>query len=144
MCTQNQWGLRKLLLLLAVLILSTGAEACYAQDKHDEIKALLKERRDLLSEVATAMTKAFIERRVDWQVLVQAERDSLKADLDWFDRTDDRIQAIDKHKKVADKVLVIVEALEKVGKVGRTDVLQVRAYVLEVQIELLKEKRKAK
>jgi hypothetical protein len=142
MCIQNQ-GLRNLLLFSALFYL-VGTETCYAQGKPDEIKTLLKERRDLLSEVSSIMAKAFLEGRVDMQILVQAERDSLRADLDWFDRADDRIQAINKHKKIADKILEVAETEEKVGKIGRTDVLRVRAYVLEVQIELHKEKRKAK
>ncbi len=141
---RNRPWLRHLLLLFVVLHFLIGAETSFPQDKQDVIKALLKERRDLLNDVATAMTKAYFERKVGWEVLVQAERESLRADLDWFDRPEERIQAIEKHKKLADKILAITDAAEKVGKLARTDVLQVRAYVLEIQIELLKEQRKTR
>jgi len=143
-CIQNQRGLQILLLLFAVLCLLVGTETCHAQGKPDELKTLLKKRRDLLSEVASITTKAFLQGRFDLHELVQAERDSFRADLDWFDRADDRLQAINNHKKVAEKILEYAEASEKAGILGSRDVLQVRAYVLEVQIELLKEKRKAK
>ena len=53
---------KKLLLIFALLYLSFGTEACYAQAKSDDIKKLLKERRDLLSEALDGMNKVFLRK----------------------------------------------------------------------------------
>lgn len=132
-------------LLIGVAYCSLNAEPCNAQDSSNEIKRLAKERRDLLSEVATQMTKTYVAlERITLQEVVQAERDSLQADLDWFDKPDDRIQAIEKHMKVAESLLKVAKAKVDGARERGYVVLQARAYVLEVQIELLKEKQKAK
>jgi hypothetical protein len=148
MLGKNQWTLRNLLLFFGVLYLSLATETCNAQDKPTDVKALLKERRDLLSKAVDEMMETYLLPRANasypLQQVIQAERDSLRADLDWFDKPKGRIQAIEKHKKTADRLLAIATANVKIARQPIYVVPQAKAYVLEVQIELLKEKEKQK
>jgi hypothetical protein len=144
MLSKDQRKSRTLLLLFGTLYLSFGAEACHAQDKPDDVKKLLKERRDVLSEAATQMMSLYLGARITTQEVIQAERDSLKADLEWFDKPEDRIKAINKHKEAADSLLETAKARFAGARVPSCVVLQARAYVLEVQLEFLKEKKKEK
>jgi hypothetical protein len=145
MLSWNRRKLPNLLLLFGMLCLPLGTEPGYAQDKSDELKKLLKERRDLLSDAAAQTTEAYLFLKVvTVQAAIQAERDSLMADLDWFEKTDDRIQALEKHKEVADKLLKAADVKVIAGREPKSAGQQAKAYVLEVQIELLKEKEKQK
>ncbi len=146
MLGMTQRKLRNLLLFFGVLYLSFGTQTCYAEDKSDETKALLKERRDLLSEAATRMYKIYQAfAQVDhYQELIQVHRDSLKADLDWFDKPEDRIQAIEKHKKAADEIYLLANRVVDSGRADKFQALQAKAYVFEVQLELVKEKKRQK
>ena len=133
---------------VAALCLSFGAAACFAQEKPDDLKALQKERRELLSEVATGMYKIYLQSlgtqflSPSLQEVAQAERDSFKADLDYFDKPEERIEAIEKHKKAADSLLEIAEGHLRTARGNRLGVFQAKAYILEIQIELVKEKKK--
>jgi hypothetical protein len=137
-------------LIVAGLCLSWGAAACWAQEKADSVKALRKERRELLSEVATGLADLYIKFPVPeaihptFQEVFQAERDSFKADLDYFDKSKDRIEAIETHTKAANRLLQVAESLVARARETRLTEFQVKAYTLEVQIELLKEKERQK
>jgi hypothetical protein len=133
-------------LLFGVLFSICEPAECNAQNKPDEAKAILKERRELLSEAAEQMTTLYIGLRnnVTMSELIQVDRDSLKADLDWFDTPEDRIKAIEKHKAVANTVLKVAKAKKEAGReLGYVELLA-KAYVLEIQLELLNEQEKQK
>ncbi|HZZ77026.1 MAG TPA: hypothetical protein VFE62_00825 [Gemmataceae bacterium] len=142
MSIKRSWELTSLLVVAAVLFLSAGTEICNAQDKVDEIKTLKKERRDLLSQAAAQLVVLYQNARVDLYELVKVDRDLLRADLDWFEKPADRIKAIEQHKEIAEMAARVAKSRRDSGRGGEAQVLQARAYALEVQIELLKEKRK--
>ncbi len=144
MLGMTQRKLRNLLLFFGVLYLSFGTETCYAQDKSDDIKKVLKERRDLFSEAVDVMTRLLVASRITVQEVLQAEQASLKADLDLLDKPEDRIRAIEKHMKAADTILDIAKMGADAARVPRYAVSLAKAYVLEVQNELLTEKEKQK
>jgi len=143
---RGEW--RTLMSLVAAICLSFGAAPCFAQEKSDDLKALQKERRELLSEVAAGKTKLYLESPgsqfvgPSLQEVFHAERESFKADLDYFDNSEERIQAIEKHKKAADSLLELAKGLVASARENRLAEFQAKAYTLEVQIELVKEKRK--
>lgn len=133
---------RSLMSLVAAFCLSFGATACSAQEKADDLKALQKERRELLSELSADMRRHFAEFRLSFPEVAQVERDSFKADLDYFDKSEDRVSALEEHRKAADELLEIAKVLMARGRGLSFGVSQARAYVLEIQIALVKEKEK--
>lgn len=141
----NRKALRAVV-FFAGFYLYVASESCNAQDKANNLKTLLKERRDLLSDIATQMTEAYLllGAKISLHEVILAERDSLNADLDCFEKPEERIQAIEKHKKVADSLNKAATANFAAARQPKYVVLQARAYVLEVQIELLKERKKKK
>lgn len=142
MINTNPAQLRCMTLFFGFLYLSLGIETCYAQDQSSDMKKLLKERRDLLSQAVDSMN--LLLGRVPLQELLRADRDSLKADLDWFDKHEDRIRAIEKHKKAADIYWQTAKTMQDAGRGFEYIVIQAKAYVVEIQIELLKEKERQK
>jgi hypothetical protein len=139
---------RKLSPCLGVLYLLfvCVAGTCREQDESDDPKVLLKERRDLLSEAFTQMWTIYrqLPRNITVQELLQAERDSFKADLDWFEKADERIKALETHKLAANNIWDLAKAKFRAGVLPEYVSLQARAHVLEIQVELLREKRKQK
>lgn len=146
MLGKNLWTLRDLLLFFGVLYLSFATETCDAQNKPADVKALLKERRDLLSEAASQMAKLYMlpKTKITVQEMIQAERASLQADMDWFEKPADRIKAIETHKNVANRLLESAKVNFSAARQPKYVVSQAKAYVLEVQLQLLKEKEKQK
>src|SRR5438045_3600419 len=113
---------RTLMPLVAALCLSFGAAACFAEEKSGDLRALQKERRELLSKVATGTQELYFDSHAkeivypSFQDVVAAERDSFKADLEYFDTVEERISALDQHKKAADRLLQRAEELLKTAR----------------------------
>jgi hypothetical protein len=143
---RRQW--RTPMTLVAALGLSFGATTCYAQEKSEDLKALQKERRELLSKVATGTQELYFKSPgkdfvyPTFQDVFEAEHDSFKADLEYSDMPEQRISALERHKKAADRLLQRAEELLDTARGTSLTVFQIKAYAIEVQIELVKEKRK--
>jgi hypothetical protein len=142
MSGENRGAVHTVMSVVAMICLSFGAAACRAQEKSDDVKALLKERRELLGEVATDMISNLVKLDLTFSEVAQAERDSFKADLDYFDKPEERIRAIEQHKKAADNLLLRAKQLVASARGLTFNVSQAKAYVLEVQIEVLKENKR--
>jgi outer membrane protein TolC len=112
-------------------------------DKNAEIKKLLKERHDELTKAVELLTIQYREGRVKFETLAQAQRDALKASVDLYDSSRERIAALRKFLEAVTQMHDMTDAMFKVGQVTRVAVHQARAIVLEVRIELSREELKA-
>jgi outer membrane protein TolC len=115
-------------------------------DKAAEIKKLLQERVETLQETVKLLTAQYQAGIVDIGRVLQAQRDLLKATIEFSDMPQERITALRKFLKVAEVLAQTTEAMFKAGSTGssKVDVLQARAFLLEARIELLREELKAK
>jgi len=113
-------------------------------DKPAEIKTLLKERHMLLSQVVAQLTAQYQAGKLDFTRLGQAERDLLRATVELEEDLEKRIVLLQEGEKTAKKIVALAEAQLKVGTTTGVDVLQAKVVLLEVQIELLREKAKVK
>lgn len=114
-----------------------------ASDRAAEIKALLKERQNTLSKLVAQLRAQYQAGTVDLSRVVQAERDFLKATVDLDDNPEKRLAALRKALETVKQIAQIAEAKSKAGIVGPADVLQARAVLLEVRIELLRQELKS-
>jgi hypothetical protein len=119
-------------------------QAAKQADKNGDIKALLKERQDLLEQSATILTNQYMAGSVDLSMVVKAQLDVVHAGLDAADTPEKRTAALGKLQKVAENILDVAEKRFNAGAVGQVDVLQAKALVLTVRIEALREEQKGK
>jgi outer membrane protein TolC len=144
-------GTRETLAILLVCLLGsplvTFGEAQGQQpgpsEKNEEIKKLLKERHDELTKAVDLLTIQFREGRVKFETLAQAQRDALKASVDLYDSSRERIVALRKFLEAVTQMYDMTNALFKAGEANQVAVHQARAIVLEVRIELSREELKA-
>jgi hypothetical protein len=113
-------------------------------DKAKEIKALLKERRDTLNMVADLSVALYKVGVADISRVFQVQRDALRAMLDVEEDPAARITMLRDFLKVAQAVAKIAEQRVNSRTRAQDEVLQAKALVLEVRIELLREELKAK
>jgi hypothetical protein len=109
-----------------------------------EIKTLLKDRRDILDKVVDFRTKEYKAGNVPFSVVAQAERDALRATLDLDEGPEKRTATLEKLQKNAESTVKIAEAYVKAGQGSEVDLLQAKAFELEVRLELLRNEQKAK
>ena len=109
-----------------------------------EIKALLKDRHNLLEKVVDVHTKEFQSGKVPFSVLAQAERDALRVTLDLDEGPEKRTATLEKLLKNAEGVVNVAEAAVKWARGSEVDLLQAKAMVLELRLELLRNEQKAK
>jgi hypothetical protein len=143
-------GARTLAFLVVALCLSFGANACFPQENSEDVKVLQKERLELLSRAATDVIRLYLESagsqfvHPSFQEVFQAERESFKADMEYCDRPDERLAALEQHGKAADRLIKIAERNFNNTRGTEATVFQMKAYALEVKIELVKEKKRQK
>jgi hypothetical protein len=124
---------------------STGqAKADEPKDKADEIKTLLKEKCDLLEKAMLILTKQYHDGTIPFTALAQVERDAVRATLDLDEGPEKRLAALKKLQKNAEDTVSIAETNLKLGLTTGADLLQAKALLLEVRIEVLRNKQKAK
>ncbi len=109
-----------------------------AADKSTEIRKLLQERYATLTELLPLLTRSYREGTVDFSILAMAERDALKATLDNYESPKERVVTLHKLLEFAAQLHAMTDAHFKVGKNTIATVLQARAIMLEVRIELLR------
>ena len=78
-----------------------------------------------------------------FETLAQAQRDALKACVDLYDSSKERIAALRKFLEAVTQMYDMTDAMFKAGQVTKVAAHQARAIVLEVRIELLREELKA-
>ena len=148
----NRVRLGFLFLSLQVWLLCAGATAPAqskpqsqeGSDKAAEIKKLLKERCDLLEEVVAVLSEQYKAGTVDFSKVAQAVLEALRATLDVVDGPEKRVTVLQQHQKIVEVIVQSSEARFKAGLCGRVELLQAKALLLEVRIELLREQQKAK
>jgi len=107
-------------------------------DKPSQIKILLKERRDTLKKVVDHLMAQYKAGLIDFRSIVLAERDVLRATLDLGDNMAFRRNVLEEYLELAKHILKMTEDRFKAGQIPDVDVLQAKAFMLEVQIDLLR------
>jgi len=139
------WKHKRTAILLALslaCVLCTNAVGSEADDKAAEITTLLKERNDMLKKVVEEMTQQYNAGRVPLESVIQAERESLKADLELAKgRREARIAVLRNVVKNAEELAKTTEGRVNAGIASQHQALQAKAFVLEARIDLLREEQ---
>ena len=77
-------------------------------DKPAKIKTLLKERHDLLTQVAAKVIEQYKAGTVEFAKIAQAERDLLRATLELEESPEKRLAALRQHQKTAEGIVEIL------------------------------------
>jgi hypothetical protein len=107
-------------------------------EKQLELKALLKERRDLLEEAFLLLSVQYREGKVPYWHLAQITRGLLRATLELHADPESRDVAIKKLDTRASENAAVAEALFKGGKVSGTDPDDAKISCLQIRIERLR------
>jgi outer membrane protein TolC len=137
---------------LLIWVLDAGAatqaqpkpEPKEASDKAAAVKTLLKERHMLLSKIVAQVTTQYQAGVTDIARVVQAERDLLRASLELEEDLEKRIGLLREGEKTAKEIVALTEARFKAATTTQVDILQAKAVLLDVQIELLRAEGKVK
>jgi outer membrane protein TolC len=128
----------------ATLAAQPKPDAQKETDKAAEIKKLLKQRRELLQAMVKVLTAQYQLGAIDPERVFRAERDLIKADTELADTPAERTAKLKESLKLAESFVDLIEKRVKVGGATQVDLLQGRAILLEVRIELLRDEPKAK
>jgi hypothetical protein len=109
-----------------------------------KVKDLLKERRDLLHRAADLTMRQYDNGTATPEAVMHAQRAVLDAELDLCDTPAERIVVLRKKLEVMESLVAKTEMRVTAGVAREADLLQARAQVLEVRIQLLREEDKAK
>jgi RNA polymerase sigma factor (sigma-70 family) len=112
-------------------------------ERDAEIKALLKERYETLTEAADLLRNLFREGNVKFETLGATQRDALEANLDQYDSPKERVAALRKHMEAVTQTYQMANAQFQTGQVNKVTLDQAKAMVLGARIALLREENKA-
>jgi hypothetical protein len=112
------------------------------QDKDAELKALLKERSELLAKSVKKLTLRYRAGYVSWEELARVQREALRAALDLAEGPKARLAVLRELKANADGAFKVAEASFAVGIATEDQMLQAKAMVLEIRAAILKEEAK--
>jgi hypothetical protein len=107
-----------------------------------DVRALQKERHDILMTVVQVATKHYQAGRADFHQLVVATREAMDAALELSETPARRLQLLREHKKLAEEAFKITKARFESGRATEQGVLLARAALLDVQIRILREEEK--
>jgi hypothetical protein len=111
-------------------------------ERDAEIKALLKERYETLTEAADLLRNLFREGHVKFETLAAAQRDALEANLDQYDSPKERVAALRKFMETVTQTYQMANAQFQTGQVNKVTLDQAKAMVLGARIALLREQSK--
>jgi outer membrane protein TolC len=129
-----------------VLLAGWVVAAPVPQPKEDspEIKKLLKERRDVLRSEVVARTQEYEAGRGPLNILLQASRKLLKAELELATTPAERFDAHAGHFNAMRKIEKFTKEGYDAGRVKAADYYETRAARLEAEIELRRAEAKLK
>jgi outer membrane protein TolC len=115
-----------------------------ASDQAAEVKTLLKERQKLHEKIVRYVTENYRAGVADFAKLAEAQRNWLRATLELEEDPGARIALLKNIETSAKEAAEIAEKKFGVGHATALEPLQAKVVVLDVQIELLREKAKVK
>jgi outer membrane protein TolC len=140
--------LKRQLATLFVAVLSISllwqTESLPAQDATAQVKALRKERVELLDDVVKHLTNGYSVGAVSFDTLIKAKDQALQAKLELADSPEERIGVLRKLVENANMSIRHAQEQVKVGIAKDYEVLQAKAHLLEIRIDLVKEEQKIK
>jgi hypothetical protein len=113
-------------------------------DNDAEIKKLLKERYEALSQAADLLRTPFREGKVKFDTLAAVQRDALEANLDLYESPTERVAAL---RKLLDGVTATYEMAKAQFQSGAVNIVvlhQAKAMILAARIALLREENKVR
>jgi hypothetical protein len=134
----------RLVVIFCFLAVIAIARAEDPTKKAAELKSLLEERHKLLFQTMEARIEEFkAGANSSIALMVQVQRELLQATLD-LQTSEERKANLQKCLEMATSVADTAAARHKAEKLGRADLMQAKAMVVEVRIELLRDEMKAK
>ncbi len=134
-------------LLATVLLTGAATEpqpSRTAAQKVAAVKALLKERHEVLAKVVSILTTQLQAGTVDFPTLARAQEDALRAAADMAETPQERIAALREIVAVAkQKEQYFEDHLKLHFRVTKDEVLRAKAARLAAEIELLRAELKA-
>jgi hypothetical protein len=115
-----------------------------ADDKEAELKALLKERSELLSKSVKGLAQRYRSGYASYEELARVQREALKAALDLAEGPKSRLALLRELRGAAEGASKVAEARFEAGIGTEDQALQARAMLLETRAEILKEEAKTK
>ena len=106
------------------------------KEESDKIKALLKERRDVLRNAVEARTQEFEAGRGTLGVLLHVSRELLNAELELATTPEKRFDAYAGHFNALRKIETITKEGYDAGRVKVADYFEIRAARLEAEIQM--------
>jgi hypothetical protein len=119
-------------------------------NKGAEINALLKERQTLLEQRLSILTEWWknggmgLYGPVGYEKVLEAQMDVVQASIDAADTAHRRTAALQKCLETAEAMVKLAEDRFSVGTVTQIDVLEAKAKLAKVRIELLREEEREK
>jgi hypothetical protein len=125
---------------LGGVLLAGWAVAAPVPEKKDspEVKALLKERRDVLKKEALARSEEFEAGVGTLASLLNVSRELLKTELELATKPAERVAAHEGHFNAMRKLEELVKEGYEAGRIKAADHFEMRAARLEAEIGLLR------
>ncbi|MBV9125249.1 MAG: hypothetical protein JO112_17980 [Planctomycetes bacterium] len=114
------------------------------QEDAARIKTMLKERRDILQEIVNALHQQYLSGQVDEGRILLASRELFQAELDLCDSPAERVALYEKRVRTLKDYEKMSQERLKAGRISQADFLECKAQRLEGEIELERERIKAK
>jgi hypothetical protein len=106
------------------------------------VRALLKERSELLAKSVKKLTPRYRAGYVSWEELARVQREASIAALDLADGPKARLAVLRELKADADAAFKVAKANFAAGVATEDQMLQAKAMLLEIRAAILKEEAK--
>ena len=113
-------------------------------DIETQLRELQMQRCKVLNELVERRSVMYREGVCRIGPVLAAQRDLFQASLEVADSLDRRMAVLESHVERAKRTLQVAQQLHNAGEVQKTDPLQAQAALLEIEIELLRERAKQK
>jgi outer membrane protein TolC len=143
MCSRpSKWSRFGLYTVLSAVMFLGQRAFVSAQDTAGEIKTLLKERRAMLEDVVKNMWAQYEIGTIHINELLLAQKEWFKADQDLAENPKERLVTLRAMQKQAENLVKVVENRQKVEVAKAYEVLQAKAHLLAIRVEILREEQK--
>ena len=113
-------------------------------DIETQLRELQMQRCKVLNELVERQSVMYRVGECRIGPVLAAQRDLFQASLEVADSLDRRMAVLESHAEIAKRTHQAAQDLHNAGEVQKTDPLQAKAALLEIEIELLRERAKQK
>jgi RNA polymerase sigma factor (sigma-70 family) len=116
------------------------ARAELAKIPQKQLKEVLQARREAAEEMVNARIQEFLAGRISLDLVVEAQRLLLKAELEVSEKKEDRMRALERYLEFKVLLHQVNKARYEARKIGPADYAESNYSLQEAEIELLREK----